>query len=72
LAGLVYTAFSQRIRLCNITFGRGACAAAAATAAAAAAAAVAAADLAEYFLSALEGLPSLRFPSWGCILWVLR
>ncbi len=51
------------IQQCTVTYGRGASAAAAAAPAAA---------LASHALSALEGLPRLRFPSWGCMLWVLR
>jgi len=34
--------------------------------------AAAAAALAVHALSASEGLPLLRFPSWGCMLWMLQ
>jgi len=60
------------VQQCTVTYGRGASAAAAAAAAAAAGAPCGAAALAAQTLSALEGLPRLRFPCWGCMLWVLR
>ncbi len=63
------------VQQCTVTYGRGASTAAAAAAAAVAAgagAAAAAAALAAQTFSALEGLPRLRFPSWGWMLWVLR